>query len=107
MYRSEGHSHGSHRQLGFHTFSFSDGRPLEKKKLIRFLESLPLELYRLKGWVRFPDDSAFLDFTGGRFRFEPVNTPRTTSLAFVGRNCNEAEILGALGDCLIEEKSAL
>jgi G3E family GTPase len=95
--------HDSHRQLGFHTFSFSDGRPLERKKLIRFLDSLPLELFRLKGWVRFPYDSAFLDFTGGRYRFEPVDGSRTTALAFVGRNCNEAEILGALSDCLIEE----
>ncbi len=101
-----GRSHDNHRQLGFHTFSFMGGRPLERKKLIRFLDSLPIELFRLKGWVRFPDDSAFLDFTGGRYRFEPVDAPRTTSLAFVGRNCNEAEILDALGDCLIQENIA-
>jgi G3E family GTPase len=103
MNHGGGHSHESHQQLAFHTFSFTGGRPLERKKLIRFLESLPLTLFRLKGWVRFPDDSVFLDFTGGRYRFEPVDAPRTTSLAFVGRNCNEAEILSALGDCLIEE----
>jgi G3E family GTPase len=100
-----GHGHDNHQRWGFHTFSFSDGRPLERRKLIRFLESLPLKLFRLKGWVRFPYDSAFLDFTGGRYRFEPVVGPRTTALAFVGRNCNEAEILGALSDCLIEENT--
>jgi G3E family GTPase len=99
-----GYGHDNHQRWGFHTFSFSDGRPLERRKLIQFLESLPLKLFRLKGWVRFPYDSAFLDFTGGRYRFEPVVGPRTTSLAFVGRNCNEAEILNALDDCLIEEK---
>lgn len=102
---SGGHGHENHQRWGFHTFSFSDGRPLERKKLIRFLESLPLKLFRLKGWVRFPDDSAFLDFTGGRYRFEPVDGLRATALAFVGRNCNEAEILSALGDCLIEENT--
>jgi G3E family GTPase len=106
MNHGGGHSHDSHQQLGFHTFSFTGGRPLVREKLIRFLESLPLKLFRLKGWVRFPDDSAFLDFTGGRYRFEPVDAPRTTSLAFVGQNCNEAEILSALGDCLIEENIA-
>ena len=77
--------------------------PLERKKLIRFLESLPPNLFRLKGWVRFPDDSAFLDFSGGRYRLEPVDVPRNTSLAFVGQNCNETEILDALSHCLIEE----
>jgi G3E family GTPase len=97
-----GHGHDNHQRWGFHAFSFSDVRPLERKKLIRFLESLPIQLFRLKGWVRFPYDSAFLDFTGGRYRFEPVDGPRTTALAFVGQTCNEAEILSALGDCLIE-----
>ena len=95
--------HDNHQQWGFHTFSFSDKRPLERIKLIRFLESLPLDLFRLKGWVRFPYNSAFLDFTGGRYRFEPVDNQHTTALVFVGRNCDEDKILSALGDCLIEE----
>jgi G3E family GTPase len=95
-------NHNNHQRWGFQTFSFTDERPLEKSKLIRFLESLPLELFRLKGWVRFPDGSAFLDFSNGRYRFEPVDGQRPTTLAFVGRNCNKTDILSALGDCLIE-----
>jgi hypothetical protein len=43
--------------------------------------------------------------SGGRYRFEPVEDLRTTALTFVGRNCNEAEILSALGECLIEENT--
>ena len=94
--------HYSYQRQGFQTFSFTDNRPLERRKLIRFLESLPLELFRLKGWVRFPDDSAFLDFSSGRYRFEPVDGQRPTTLTFVGRNCKEDEILCALNDCLFE-----
>jgi len=94
--------HDNHQRRGFQTFSFTDKRPLERSKLIRFLESLPLELFRLKGWVRFPDGSAFLDFSGGRYRFESVDGQRTTTITFVGQNCNKAEILSELGDCLIE-----
>jgi G3E family GTPase len=105
MNRRNINDHDNHQRWGFHTFSFVDERPLEKSKLIQFLEALPLTLFRLKGWVRFPDDSAFLDFTGGRYRFEPVDGQRTTALTFVGRNCNEAEILSALGECLIEENT--
>ena len=95
-------NHNNHQRWGFQTFSFTDERPLEKSKLIRFLESLPLELFRLKGWVRFPDDSAFLDFSSGRYRFEPVDGQRPTTLTFVGRNCKETKILSALNDCLFE-----
>ena len=95
-------SHNNHQRLGFQTFSYTDERPLERSKLIRFLESLPLELFRLKGWVRFPDESVFLDFSNGRYRFEPVDGQRPTTLTFVGRNCKETEILNALKDCLFE-----
>ena len=95
-------NHNNHQGWGFHTFSFIDECPLERSKLIRFLESLPLELFRLKGWVRFADESAFLDFSSGRYRFEPVDSKRPTTLTFVGRNCNKDDILSALGDCLIE-----
>lgn len=88
---------------GFQTFSFEDERPIERERLIRFLDSLPPRLFRCKGWVRFPDASAFLDFTGGRYRIEPIANSRTTALTFVGLNCNQAEILRALKDCLIKD----
>ena len=95
-------NHNNHQRWGFQTFSFIDERPLERSKLIQFLESLPLELFRLKGWVRFPDETVFLDFSSGRYRFEPIDGQRPTTLTFVGRNCKETEILNALNDCLFE-----
>jgi G3E family GTPase len=88
---------------GFQTFSFEDDRPIEKEKLIQFLDSLPPRIFRCKGWVRFPDASAYLDFTGGRYRFEPIKNPRATALVFVGLNCSDEEILSALNKCLIRD----
>ncbi len=96
------HSH-HHEDKGFESFSFKDQTPLDRTKLVHFLESLPPTLFRLKGWVRFPDASAFLDFTGGRYRIEPVDNNHTTALAFVGRGCNRAEILRALKKCAAKE----
>ncbi|MBW2205264.1 MAG: GTP-binding protein [Deltaproteobacteria bacterium] len=61
------HDSHHHEKGGFESFYFKDQIPLDRKKLIHFLESLPPTLFRLKGWVRFPDASAFLDFTGGRY----------------------------------------
>jgi len=103
-----GNGHGEqevhhHLEAGFQTFSFESERTMERDKLVHFLDSLPPTLFRLKGWVRFPDASVFLDFTGGRYRMEPVDNSRSTALAFVGRNCNETEILDALKDCLKKE----
>lgn len=92
-----------HEGLTFQTFSFEDDRPMQRGRLIQFLDSLPPTVFRCKGWVRFPDASAFVDFTGGRYRTEPHDNPRATALTFVGRNCSETEILAALRECLIEE----
>ena len=79
---------------------------MDKEKLEGFLKSLPPTIFRLKGWVRFPDTTALLDFSGGRYRFTPQDSPRTTALAFVGRNCDETQILDALKECLIKEAGA-
>ena len=97
------HEHGHFDEMGFQAFSFEEGQSMDKEKLERFLKSMPPNVFRLKGWVRFPDASALLDFSGGRYRLTPLDSPRTTALAFVGRNCNETEILNALKGCLIKE----
>ena len=98
------HQDGVHQDgEGFQSFSFEDERPVERERLIRFLDSLPPGIFRCKGWVRFPDASVFLDFTGGRYRIEPIDSPRTTALTFVGRNYDEKKILKDLTDCLIKD----
>ena len=97
------HDSHHHEETGFESFYFKDQTALNRKKLVHFLESLPPTLFRLKGWVRFPDASAFLDFTGGRYRIEPVDNNHATALAFVGRGCNKTEILGALKECVAKE----
>ena len=97
------HDSHHHEDKGFESFSFKDQAPLDRKKLVHFLESLPPTLFRLKGWVRFPDTSAFLDFTGGRYRIEPVDNHHATALAFVGRGCNRIEILRTLTECVARE----
>lgn len=90
-------------QVGFQTFSFEDNCPMDKERFVCFLESLPPTLFRVKGWVRFPDSSAMLDFSGGRYRIEPIRSFRNTALALVGRKCPQDEILKALKECMIHE----
>jgi G3E family GTPase len=98
---SQGHHSHHHGQEGFHSFSFEDERPINRNKLDKLLDSLPPNLFRCKGWVRFKNSTGLLNFTGGNYRIEPSDESRRhTALVFVGRNCNEKEILRALEDCL-------
>jgi G3E family GTPase len=99
------HGHDHHTAADFQTFSFRDSRPIDRDRLKGFLETLPPNLFRLKGWIRFPDASVLLDFAAGRYRMTPSEGRERTALDFVGRNCNEAEILSGLKACLITEPS--
>ncbi|MFC1857364.1 CobW family GTP-binding protein [Thermodesulfobacteriota bacterium] len=90
-------------ELSFQTFSFEDGRPMERDRFVTFLDSLPPTLFRCKGYIRFHDASVLLDFTGGRYRMTPSENPRSTALAFIGRNCDSQEILDALSQCFRKE----
>ena len=53
------------------------------------------------GAGRFPDASALLSFTAGRYGFMPEEEMRPTALSFVGYNCDEEEVLTGLKDCLV------
>ncbi len=89
----------------FQTVSFQDEGVLNRRKLTHFLESLPPNIFRIKGWVRFLDSSAFVDFSGGRYRIFPLDNLHPTSLVLIGRKFSEAEILENLKDCLTPESN--
>jgi len=98
----ENHFH-HHEQGGFSSFACEDRRLMDREKLDRFLDSLPPNLFRCKGWVRFADGSKLLNYTGGNYRYEPGDGEHDTALVFVGRNCDEKEILKDLEKCLTGE----
>ncbi|MGD8227224.1 MAG: GTP-binding protein [Desulfobacteraceae bacterium] len=100
-----GHDHPD--EGGFQAFSFDEERPFDRGKLEAFLQSLPPNLFRLKGWVRFPDFYAVINFTAGRYSIAPWEQPKKTALAMVGYNCDESEILEGLKACIIEEPNGL
>jgi G3E family GTPase len=98
--RPGAHDHHHHSDWGFESFSFTSEHPLNRDRLVAFLDNLPPTIFRLKGWARFPDESALVDVTWGRHRLEPAAGSRKTSMTFVGRNCNKAQILKDLEGCL-------
>lgn len=88
-----------HAQGGFSSFTFEDRRSMDERKLNRFLESLSPNIFRCKGWVRFPEGSKRLDYTGESYRYETDGEVHDTALVFVGRNLDEEAIVGGLNKC--------
>ncbi len=84
------------KQAGFVSFSFNTLRQLDEALFTEFLESLPLELFRIKGAVRFANETRMLNFVGGKAEWQPWpgNTP--TSLALIGWDVIEEQIVEKL-----------
>jgi G3E family GTPase len=106
-FRTEDGQAGSCRETpeeeGFQAFTFEDPGILERPKFTRFLESLPPSLFRCKGWVRFPESSVIVNYSGGNYRLEPTRDSHPTALVLVGRKCPQDEILESLKKCVIRE----
>jgi len=99
----EGSKEGELEQEGFQTFTFEDRGVMDRPKFTRFLESLPPSLFRCKGWVRFPESSVIVNYSGGNYRLEPTQDSHPTALVLVGRKCPQDEILESLKKCVIRE----
>ncbi|MEV7685070.1 CobW family GTP-binding protein [Streptomyces bungoensis] len=101
--------HAGHLHTGYDSLSFTAEAPLEPRRLMRFLDSRPEGLYRIKGYVDFgPYDprNRYAVHAVGRFlRFYPEPWPgagaRLTQLVLIGSGIDAdglAEELRACGD---------
>jgi len=88
-------------QAGFLTFTFETAMPLDKEKFTRFLNMAPLELFRIKGPVRFDNETQMLNFVGGKTQWQKWSDTSHTCLAFIGWNVIEELILEKLNQCTI------
>ncbi|MGW5328638.1 CobW family GTP-binding protein [Streptomyces sp. NPDC004014] len=84
--------HAGHLHTGYDSLSFASGPPMDPRRLMRFLDSRPEGLYRIKGYVDFgPYDplNRYAVHAVGRFlRFRPepwpAAGPRRTQLVLIG-----------------------
>jgi len=98
--KHRGHSR-SLRANAFVTFSFEDPRIIDKRRFHQFIEALPWEVFRMKGPVRFADQTEIINFVGGKGEWYEWNGKPETRLAFIGWNVNPEEILERLGRCML------
>ncbi|WP_373303184.1 CobW family GTP-binding protein [Streptomyces pilosus] len=100
--------HAGHLHAGYDSVSFASGRPLDPRRLVRFLDSRPEGLYRIKGYVDFgPYDAGnrYAVHAVGRFlRFYPEPWPagaeRLTQLVLIGTDLDTAALGAELEACV-------
>ncbi|WP_193474540.1 CobW family GTP-binding protein [Streptomyces griseomycini] len=99
--------HAGHLHAAYDSLSFVSAQPLDPRRLIRFLDSRPEGLYRIKGYVDFgPHDTRnrYAVHAVGRFlRFcpEPWGTSqeRLTQLVLIGAGIDTAALRKELEAC--------
>lgn len=85
----------------FVTFSFESDQIMEKDRFRHFIETLPWEVFRLKGSVRFSDHTAFINHVGGKSEWSEWEGEPGTRLAFIGWEIAPAELRDQLKGCVI------
>jgi G3E family GTPase len=89
------------KEAGFISFVFETTKPLDKTLFMEFLNTIPLELFRIKGPVRFTDRTQMLNFVGGKTQWQKWPDTVTTSLAFIGWDVIEDLIQKKLNKCIV------
>ncbi|MEU9590642.1 GTP-binding protein [Streptomyces sp. NPDC048193] len=102
---SPGDARPGHLHTAYDSVSFVSDVPLDPRRLMRFLDSRPEGLYRIKGYVDFgPHDrrNRYAVHAVGRFlRFypEPSADPRLTQLVLIGAGIDAAALGKELDAC--------
>lgn len=89
-------------QAGFMTFTFETAAPLDQELFRMFLNTVPLELFRIKGPVRFDNGTQMLNFVGGKTQWQKWSDTVNTCLAFIGWSVIDELILEKLNQCIIK-----
>jgi G3E family GTPase len=82
------------------TFAFEDRPAFNADCFHHFIESLPIDIYRVKDFALLEDKRFFLNHVGGKTEWVELDEVGPTKLAFVGWQVNEKETLRALKVCL-------
>jgi len=84
----------------FVTFSFEDSQIIDETHFNHFVDTLPLEVFRMKGPVQFLNRTEIVNFVGGKGEWSKWEGVPETRLAFIGWNINPSEILNNLERCI-------
>lgn len=94
--RASSHVH----QPEFQSFVYSSERMFRRQAFENFLERLEEDVYRAKGFVRFPEGTYLFNFVAGRWELEPFEK-QESALVFIGKNLESKKemVLQRLKQC--------
>lgn len=97
--RVEAQPHHVH-QPEFDSFSYTSEATFDRQCFEEFTDRISTDVYRAKGFIRFPEGIYLFNFVAGRWDFEPFEQ-EGTQLVFIGKQLNERkeEIIGRLKLC--------
>ncbi|MBL1111378.1 GTP-binding protein [Streptomyces sp. 110] len=106
--RGHGQDHGDHLHAAYESVEFSAAEPLHPRRLMDFLDSRPVGLYRAKGFLHFAGAGRERKFglhTVGsylRFQLSPWERgePRTTQLVMIGTGIDAGTLTKRLAECV-------
>ncbi|MDX3312703.1 GTP-binding protein [Streptomyces sp. ME08-AFT2] len=104
---AEADAHGGHLHTGYDSVSFASEVPLDPRRLMRFLDSRPQGLYRIKGYVDFgphdPVNRYAVHAVGPFLRFYPEPWPtaggRLSPLVLIGAGIDTEALGKELAGC--------
>jgi G3E family GTPase len=95
-------------QPEFESFTFSSDKIFSRDCFERFADTLPANVIRAKGFVRFPDSVQLFNFVAGRWELEPFEADRI-ELVFIGKGIarEKSAILHALEKCTANREKVI
>jgi G3E family GTPase len=95
-------------QPEFESFTFSSDNIFSRHCFERFADTLPTNVIRAKGFIRFPDGVQLFNFVAGRWELEAFEADRT-ELVFIGKGIarEKSAILHALEKCTGSKKNVI
>lgn len=96
----EPHLNKTYSYSGYTSYAFSSSKTFRFDCFKKFIESLPLNVFRIKGWVQTDKGPYLLNLAGGKGTFEPSEQVIKNSLVFIGWDMNNEFIEKGLNACV-------
>jgi G3E family GTPase len=90
-------------EIGYSTFSFENEAPFDDPCFFRFIEGLPADVYRLKGFIRLKSKRLFINRVRERTDWTELDLLGPTKLTFIGRPLDGEKLISQLKTCLIKD----
>ena len=93
-----------HRHVEDYTMFSVDWKDavLDKEKLFSYLDNLPPELFRLKGFINLEEGTCYLSYVTGTHDITVFPEKKNTQLVFIGKSLKQDKLVSQLKKCIMQ-----